>query len=607
MDLLERYEELLEERKKLLEERENLNASKKEVVRELDELTISSSRILRDKNQEYSQIESELRSEEVLKFKYIKDEIEKLRSQIDNVRRMQENRCSSVDDSEFVKKNKKKYKLLEELEIARDSVVEFLADSVEEEEIAFREAIEELNILSDCTFEDEIPVPLLNDMDSLTYIESKSNMTDKVLEYNKELRKKLLSFNDNSRFSVKEKFISYGALLGLLVLLFVNVSYAFLGLLVIEGGFIIKAVKDVEETNIIRQRLNRFVNCYDSLQRKLVTASEEFQQEEINKIKQSSQEAIDVINGNIVVKQREYDQCVNSINMNTPEMERKITEKIETRYSEKFKRLEEERSRLTYEQEKLSEDSVILINKLNDIGIEIENYKCSIHDKYWALSEIGSNKLLTNRLIIGMSGDEIMSFELSQQSTFIVYDGGDSKLNSILINMMIAQFYADTCPNKLNIVIFDLKYTCRDYAMYSKCEQLFTFIAENDAASNEIQFLYKELIYRKNQICTVADNIEEFNKSMMESGSLTLGYVIIIFQNATENILESNSFKQLCITGPMFGMIPIVFIQRDLYNRIISETDDNGQLIHKELIDMFDGTLWAYNQKTLEFERKVEL
>lgn len=204
-----------------------------------------------------------------------------------------------------------------------------------------------------------------------------------------------------------------------------------------------------------------------------------------------------------------------------------------------------------------------------------EQLKEEVKKYYLNPSTPGESKLLTTSFFLGMDDrEDLIEFDYKGKTTLVLYRGDNNTVNAPLITMMLMQLLASMSIVSLQLAITDVRNACTSYAPFSpnKLSNRIRLCATDEEIKNILDLYHTELLMRNKTILTEAPSIEEFNKQMLERKSLTREYYLLFFQDPDPKILGSQKFLQLCRSGPLVGIVPLVFIQHTALAKMKTES-----------------------------------
>lgn len=204
-----------------------------------------------------------------------------------------------------------------------------------------------------------------------------------------------------------------------------------------------------------------------------------------------------------------------------------------------------------------------------------ERLKEEVKLYYLNPSTPGESKLLTTSFFLGMDDKEdLIEFDYKGKATLILYRGDNNTVNAPLITMMLMQLLASMSIISLQLALTDVHNACTSYAPFSpdKLSNRIRLCATDEEVKDVIDLYHTEMLMRNKTILTEAPSIEEFNKQMLERKSLTREYYLLFFQDPDPKVLGSQKFLQLCRSGPLVGIIPLVFVQHNSLSKMKTES-----------------------------------
>lgn len=245
-------------------------------------------------------------------------------------------------------------------------------------------------------------------------------------------------------------------------------------------------------------------------------------------------------------------------------------------------------------------------NRLRQLIKDKEQYKIDLYERYLRPSQPGVSTLLIDSFFLGMTDtEELIEFKYDGKPTMVMYYGEDNTANEQLISMMIIQLLASMRITSIRIGIYDSFRACTPYAVFSprELDGYIDLITTSENLKDYIQSEYDLLRVRSRDILSTSSNIEEYNKTMLARGSLTVDYHILLIQDPDDNLIKDPKFLQLCRTGFTVGIIPIIFLS----NAQIMETirgDSEKKKLFNEFLDVFQDRLYTYESKTQDLTHR---
>lgn len=241
------------------------------------------------------------------------------------------------------------------------------------------------------------------------------------------------------------------------------------------------------------------------------------------------------------------------------EFRSKIPEEIKFQESERDSILEKDesiRSQMSQSQEKIEKAKSDLASLRN-----------RIEEKYLSLT-LGEDRLLTPELFLGFNDDteEVITFNHNCDSVLVYYlsprdnDTPDS-VNDFILMIMVQLLCTLESPS-IDFRIFNDYSGNRPYAAFTheKLSGIVSVLADSSEMQREFKALRAEIITRTSTIGKRADDIQSFNKLMIESKSLPLSYVFVICHSIPTNCYTNTDLLYTLREGPRVGVIPVIFV-----------------------------------------------
>ena len=592
---MEEYNKKLEEYKKV---QYKFNGNER-IIRKLNKSIESEERELvelKDSREKYyKKCAKDLKQESIERFDYLKDECDNKKKECDSYRSRTFTK-NDIDVKEF-KNAHDEYKILNGLS---KSLVYLSESGIDMGKLDADTKISSKSLLIRLykSVKDEIAVPIKKDCDFVT---SKDDNRKFLNKYNS-IRDKLddsiskaSELKENS--NIKPIFILF-YITGILAFI-LSMSFLFL-----TGIFSIKELKEERELlnkkNLAKKRLKNFEYHFNKLADEVKTMEKDYVAKELKKLEDERDSTYNSMLSEYNNLKCEYDSKVSNANYD----EEVLNSLVDRRYS---KQINEQESLIADEKEQLSnkkQEQENLKDEINKLLVELEKEKEELQNTYFNLSKIGKGKLMIDRFILGFRDLDIQYMNFHNKSINIMYDGETSESNSILINMMIAQLLCNIEPNCISFVIIDTDYSCRDYSVYARKGLYDTFKFVTDDVLSHIENAYDEMKNNQLFIGPIANSIDDYNKKMISNSSLTQPYTIIIIQDLNEKIIESDSFKQLVRSGPLYGILTISFFNKKLFNYLKEkQKEDKGKIsMLEEYIQTCKDSTFTLSHKSMDLE-----
>lgn len=527
-------------------------------------------------------------------YSYLKDEIDSIQKKMQKINSELNSKLENIDMSEFEDKMELDTEILITLSDTFAYVTEQMPDIVGRYEYEYEDCLETLDKLADKCGSDNLCRPVKSKVLILTDMEEEEDksMFETVLD-------KLVGVPKDVNFSTKYRVIVFSCYLFIIILAFLNLSFLVLGAIGIGFKTFYNSRRENQYKTKCIQYLEDFKSMYQILYNHMNSAKEEYINDRKNKITDSYYDIVKATADELDEVSRKYESEIASVTVS----EEEINSEVDKEFNSRLKELRDSIDDCIRQSKEIQEDQARCEKDLEEVQDEISKLRDAISGVYWELNEVGTEKVLMNEFFLGFKDYDLISVKHDGNAMCIVYDGESSERNSVLISMFIAQLFSNMLPNSLQLTIVDIDYTCRDYSIYNGkvFDLLFNYVTTEDAIGNTIEELHQDLIQRQKEISPLADNIDVFNKSMIAKNSFTKEYRFLIFQNAKEDYLKNQKLLQLCRTGQTFGIMPIVFISKELYNSILASS--GGERECKPILESMMDYTWRFKQSTLDLEK----
>lgn len=325
-----------------------------------------------------------------------------------------------------------------------------------------------------------------------------------------------------------------------------------------ETILVLKAVQDniqvieshLEQmvANELQERVNAENAQYNDIQQKL--------KETLTNLEVEVDEALQRCRENFVFNnekiQNDFEICKQS-------SEDKIT-RLETRNLE----LEKEIKELTNE----------IMEKNNTLDSIIDE----LPKKLLNPSIIGESKLFDCKFLIDVSGGKPVYFEHPKKTALFLYDDV-AELNNF-VKLLVYQLRANINPYSFKVTLVDKRHMGNDFQGFvdAKYTSLFRIITSDVAVNDMLNELRLLLTKRVSNIKSTFANIDEYNKSMIVSKSVTESYQFIFYLDMDSNTANNEVFQQLMLAGSDVGFYFHAFIQKDAFYK---DTSASLQFLNK--------------------------
>lgn len=594
--MLNEYKKAIQELCRLQEEYDTLEIQASTVNRNKRRAIKDLRKAESEKEELAEKVKDRLIQEKKEAFNSIKCEADRIKDSMFDLKGTVEHELENIDLTEF----NRKMDLVEDILFTLRDTSEFLNNKMPElvgrYEYPYDICIEELDDLANRCGNDGICKPIKSRVQILTDEEESSDGKSKF----EEILDKIAGVPEGIDFQIKYRVMLCGCYLGVIVLAFLNLSFLVLGGIVFGFKVLYDKKKKEENKEKCIKYLENFKSMYQLLFKYMEEEKAKYIDEKKSEISVRYLEPMQSKKDEFDAKMNEYQQRISEVTVSDEEVALEVDREFTSRLEELQKAIDE----CELQKRKVLENQQKCEDELDKIQDKISQLRDSISEVYWELSSVGSEKVLMGEFFLGFKDYDLISVKHDGNAMCIVYDGESSERNSVLISMFIAQLFSNMLPNSLHLTIVDIDYTCRDYSIYNGkvFDLLFNYVTIEDDISKTIEELHSDLIKRQTEISPIADTIDDFNKMMIAKNSFTKDYRFLIFQNAKADYLKNQKLLQLCRTGKSFGIMPIIFISKQLYAGI--ETGSDSALVEsRPVIESLKDYTWKFKQSTLDLEK----
>lgn len=242
-------------------------------------------------------------------------------------------------------------------------------------------------------------------------------------------------------------------------------------------------------------------------------------------------------------------------------------EEFKSKIPEEIKLQESEKDNFLVKAEEIQHQIKQSQEKIDKAKEDLNSYRAEIENKYLSLT-LGEDRLLTPELFLGFNEDtkELITFNHNCDSVLVYYlspkdsDTPDS-VNDFILMIMVQLLCTLESPS-VDFRIFNDYSGNRPYAAFTreKLSGIVTVLSDNSEMQKEFKALRAEIVTRTSTIGKRADDIQSFNKLMIESKSLPLSYVFVICHSVATNYYTNTDLLYTLREGPRVGVIPMIFV-----------------------------------------------
>jgi hypothetical protein len=343
--------------------------------------------------------------------------------------------------------------------------------------------------------------------------------------------------------SAKVIFPFYVFFLGLLVAYNISKNYKIYAALISQ-----KAVKDNLE--IIENTLKT------KAERKLAERKEKVQ-EKYNKELLQLQKELEILEQQKIQAESEVNS---SFSFDTAESH--------NRYQNALKINNSRMQQLKNTGDQLKNELVMRQNELQRFEDDLRSIAGDLQNDFLNYEKIGTDAIFNNKFLVDFKGTKPVYFLHPKGSALFLYDSVNDVTN--FIRLLIVQLRTKINPNNLKCAVVDFDSLGVPFLAFSEdsentensVKNLFRIITTNDDVKELNTELNDSVSKRIMSIRKSYNNIEDYNRAMLETDSLTEIYNFVFYQNPTQNILNDDNFKKVYVNGGSLGIYSHVFLKK---------------------------------------------
>lgn len=213
-----------------------------------------------------------------------------------------------------------------------------------------------------------------------------------------------------------------------------------------------------------------------------------------------------------------------------------------------------------------------LQQELNKFDADLRNIAGAVQDEYLNIDRIGSDVILNEKFIIDVKKGKPETFHHPKNSMLILYDNLEDCHD--FIKLISLQLRIKLSPSNLYCAVLDTEGLGVPFLPFSidseeedTLQGLYKIITDNES----IKTLFAEYNYvLSKRIMTIRksyENIDDYNKAMLETDSLTETYDFIFSINPSTQLLNDDNCKKVFANGGSLGIYTHLFIKSsEFYN-----------------------------------------
>ena len=228
--------------------------------------------------------------------------------------------------------------------------------------------------------------------------------------------------------------------------------------------------------------------------------------------------------------------------------------------SKEDKKLRLESRNMELEQQ-IKEITKELIEKNNALTAIVDE----LPKKLLAPDVIGESKLFDCKFLMDIENGKPVYFEHPKMTTLFLYEDIHEVNN--FIKLLVYQLRANINPYSFKVTLVDKKHLGNDFQGFvdSKYPSLFEILSSDSNVNDMLENLRLLLAKRVTNIKSTFKNIEEYNKSMIISKSVTESYQFIFYLDMDSTTANNEVFQQLMFAGSDVGFYFHAFQQKEAF------------------------------------------
>ncbi len=277
-------------------------------------------------------------------------------------------------------------------------------------------------------------------------------------------------------------------------------------------------------------------------------------------------------------------------------------EEFRSKVPEEIERQESEKAELEEKSERIKEDLECCQGKINEAEQNLSTLREQIESKYLSLT-LGEERLLTPELFLGFNEDteELITFNHNCDSVLVYYlppQGNDTpdSVNDFILMIMVQLLCTLESPS-VEFRVFNDFSGNRPYAPFTneKLSGIVSVLTDSSEMQREFKTLRAEVVTRTSTIGKRADDIQSFNKLMIESKSLPLPYVFVVCHSLPVNCFNDSNLLFTLREGPRVGIIPIVFVSMNKLKSSLMENKTEECKKYYNLVSSFKSKAFQFD------------
>lgn len=246
---------------------------------------------------------------------------------------------------------------------------------------------------------------------------------------------------------------------------------------------------------------------------------------------------------------------------------------LQARYQNAMKINSSRMQALEAQSTELKDKLALLQKELTAFENDLYNIAGSVQDEYLNVDRIGTDVIFNSKFIVDIKNARPIYFNHPKSSMLVLYDNLEDCND--FIKLICLQLRIKLSPSNLYCTVIDpdglgvefLPFTSDAEEADEIIQNLYKIVTDNDSIKNTFVSYNETLSKRIMTIRKSYDNIDEYNKIMVETDSLTETYDFIFAINPNSTLLNDDNCKKVFANGGNLGIYTHLFIKSvDFYN-----------------------------------------
>lgn len=239
---------------------------------------------------------------------------------------------------------------------------------------------------------------------------------------------------------------------------------------------------------------------------------------------------------------------------------------------------EDKKLRLETRNAELEQEIKELSNELLEKNKMLSTMVDELPKKLLSPKIIGESKLFDCKFLMDVENGKPVYFEHPKKTSLFLYDDVADVNN--FIKLVVYQLRANINPYNFKVTLIDKKHLGNDFQGFvdMKYSTLFQILSSDNTVTEMLDTTRLVLSKRITNIKSTFKDIDEYNKSMIVSKSVTENYQFIFYLDMDSSAADNEVIQQLMFAGSDVGFYFHAFQQKDLFYK---DTSASLQLLTK--------------------------